>query len=151
MSAPSKSFPLHDERLRPDDLLGRTEPDRDAQQFRSPRIAEPIVVDLGDAIPRFVDDVHEPFDDPGLGQPVRVTDLGPVSGSLQGREGLIAVPLASEDVHILGVSFNVGERPRVAAHQVGNTRLVEYLERPDVEMRVPWSSTTFSGCTISPS
>ena len=76
---------LHDEGLGPDHLLGRAEPDRDAEDFARRGVREPQVVHGGHAVARAEDEVDEAVPRIRLAQPVRERELGREAGRRRAR------------------------------------------------------------------
>ena len=80
-----EALALHDERLRPDHLLGRAEPDRHPEHLVLDRVLEPAVVHPRDAVARAEDHVDEVLAVAGLAQPVGEGALGAVALACERR------------------------------------------------------------------
>ena len=131
-----EALALLDERLRPDHLLGRAEPRRDAEHLLVHRVLEPEVVHPGDPVARAEDHVDEVVSAVALAQPVGEGPLDRAAHPLQLLQGAVEVPGMDEDVEILGVpddSGVAGERVG-AADQERHPRLLQLGHRPAIEL-----------------
>src|SRR5713101_5448939 len=99
---------LHHERLRPDHLLGRAELDRHAEDDGGVAAGEPVVIDLGEAVPRSVDHVDTVALDTRLAQPVRKREVRLEAGRRHPIEESLRVRLAHEDVQVLRTAHASG-------------------------------------------
>ncbi len=106
---PVKPLAFLDVSLRPDHLLGGAELDRDAEDLGVGRVREPLLIDLGHAVARAVDDVDELVLAASLGQPVRERNFGAIPGGGERLEDPVAVAPGEEDVQVLRMPFD----PRV--------------------------------------
>src|SRR5262252_6434601 len=108
------AFALHDEGFRPDHLLGWTQPDGHSEHPGGAAVGEPIVVHLGQAIARAVDDVDViPFH-VCLAEPVRKGQIRVEARRGQAFEEGERVAPADEDVQVLRAS----DVARVVAQRV---------------------------------
>src|SRR6266542_589901 len=99
--SPVIALTLHDERFGPDHLLGRAQPDRHAQHGGRPTICKPLVVDLGEAVPRAIDHIDVVGPDTCLAEPVGERKVRLETGLRQPVQECHGIPPAHEDIQVL--------------------------------------------------
>src|SRR5215510_4970923 len=95
------AFALHDEGLGPDHLLGWTQPDGHPEHPGGAAMGEPIVVHLGQAIARAIDDIDVVPFQVSLAEPVREGQIRVKARRGQAFEKGKRVPASDEDVQVL--------------------------------------------------
>jgi hypothetical protein len=132
-----EALAFHDERLRPDHLLGGAQPRGHAEDLGLHRVREPQVVDHRDAAARAVDDVHEVVEGRcvGLAEPMGKGELRPAAHPLEHAHQDRGIDGPAEDVEVLGVALDARvTRERVrAADEVRHSRVFQDRERVTVE------------------
>ena len=127
---------LLDERLGPDHLFGRAQPNRHVEDVVRCGVREPLVVDVGNPVARAEDDVDEVLAVVGFAQPVRKRNLRDVAGTLKSLQRAREVRFADEDVQVLGVALDAG----IAGEGIGSADqhvdavLLEHAQRVAVEL-----------------
>ena len=129
---------LHDQRLRPDHFLGRTQLDGRAEYLFVHRVREPLVVHYGDAVARAVDHVDELVPVVRFRQPVGEGDLGLESGAIQHVEHALDVAAADEDVEVLGRPRDAGVvlKGVGAADHIRHAAAIQHVERRAIQLRL---------------
>jgi hypothetical protein len=106
-----EALALLDEGLRPDHFFNWAEAHGNVEDGVSGSVAEPFVVDHGDAVARAVDDVDEVLAAVGLAQPVGEWDFCGVSRFSKRLECSCEVAWSDEDVQVLGVTLDTCVAP----------------------------------------
>src|SRR5262245_15840 len=131
-----EALALHDERLRPDHLLDRNEPDGAAEDLLRYAVLEPLVVDDGDAVARAEDDVDEVVAAARFAQPVREGQLGLAASGAERLEHAFHVARVDADVEIPRVARDSGialEGVRSADEKL-DASVVEQAHRAEIEV-----------------
>ncbi len=110
-----EAFALHDVGFLPDDLLGRANRQREAEDVCFARELEPFVIHFADAVAGAEDEVDEIRLLVHLGQPVGEGHFHRVAGSAESFDGALNVLRTKEHIEVLGIAPDIGVR----THRIG--------------------------------
>jgi hypothetical protein len=127
---------LHDVRLRPDHLLGRSKPDGHAEDLAFDRMLEPFVVDRGLTVATREDEIDECIAFVDLSEPVWKLELGVISRAIHHFFEARVVASADEHVEVFRLAGDAGvTEVRVSAADEERQALgMEELERGAIEI-----------------
>src|SRR5678816_868325 len=100
------TLPFHDEPLGPDQLFGRTQLHRYAENFSWHRIRKPIVVDFADPISRAEDDIDDVMVAENFSEPMRETQFGAISMSAAELQHRHRMSRLQHQIQILRAAHN---------------------------------------------